>query len=72
MPWLRRHLSFDAMIETIRRRAEELPDARRKPIYPLADAIMSGFAVFSLKDPSMHPFEERRDDSNIKTIFHIG
>lgn len=71
-PWLRRHLSFDAMIETIRRRAEELPDARRKPTYPLADAIMSGFAMFSLKDPSMLAFEERRDDSNMKTIFHIG
>ena len=41
----------------------------------LADALMSGFAVFSLKDPSLLAFDERRKDEtkleNLKRIYHI-
>jgi hypothetical protein len=34
---------------------------------------MSGFAVFSLKDPSLLAFDERRaTDGNLKSIFYIG
>ncbi len=40
--------------------------------YPEADALMSGFAVFSLKDPSLLAFDERREaDGNLETIYHI-
>jgi hypothetical protein len=32
---------------------------------------MSAFALFSLKDPSLLAFEERRNDANMKSLFHI-
>ena len=38
----------------------------------MADALMSGFAMFSLKDPSLLAFDERRGtDQNLRTIYNI-
>jgi len=37
----------------------------------MADAVMSAFALFSLKDPSLLAFEERRNDANMKSLFRI-
>ena len=40
---------------------------------PLADALMSGFAMFSLKDPSLLAFDERRRaPQNLMTIYGMG
>jgi hypothetical protein len=48
----RRHLSFDPLVKKIRERAEAIPDGRsRRCDFSLADAVMSAFAMFSLKDP---------------------
>ena len=58
----RRHLHFDALIQRARRRFEQLPEQRRCPDFSLADTLMAGLALFSLKDPSLLAFEERRDD----------
>jgi len=33
---------------------------------PLPDALVSAFAMFSLKDPSLLAFQERRSDPNLK------
>ena len=33
---------------------------------------MSAFAMFSLKDPSLLAFDERRSDANLKALFGIG
>ena len=33
---------------------------------------MSAFALFSLKDPSLLAFEERRSDTNLKTIYKVN
>ena len=33
---------------------------------------MSAFAMFSLKDPSLLAFEERRLDTNLKTIYKVN
>jgi uncharacterized protein len=52
-PSTRKCLSFDALVELIRDRAEQLPDQRQDPDFLLADAIMSALALFSLKDPSL-------------------
>jgi hypothetical protein len=40
----------------------------------LADALMSGFAMFSLKDPSLLAFDERRQKGphNLMTIYGVG
>jgi hypothetical protein len=66
----RRHLSFDPLVKKIRERAEAIPDGRsRRCDFSLADAVMSAFAMFSLKDPSLLAFEKRRNDENIKTFF---
>lgn len=72
-PKTRRHLSFDPLIRQIRLRAKQLPDPRDRPHcdYSMADAVMSAFALFSLKDPSLLAFEERRNDANMKSLFHI-
>ena len=57
----------------IRTRAERLPDARgRQCTYAVADAVMSAFAMFSLKDPSLLAFEERRNDYNMKSLYLVN
>ena len=69
----RKHLSFDPLIRQIRLRAKLLPDTRDQSNcdYSMADAVMSAFAMFSLKDPSLLSFQERRNDKNIKNLFRV-
>ena len=70
-PKPRKHLSFDPLIGQIRLRAELFPDTRSGSDcdFSIADAVMSAIAVFSLKDPSLLAFEERRNDENMKSLF---
>ena len=72
-PKTRKHLSFDPLIRQIRLRAKLLPDARNGAdcSYSVADAVISGVAMFSLKEPSLLAFQERRNDVNMKNIFRI-
>ena len=72
-PKTRRHLSFDPLIRQIRLRAKQLSETRNGNgcVYSVADAVMSAIAVFSLKDPSLLAFQERRHDANMKNIFRI-
>ncbi len=72
-PKTRMHLSFDPLIQQVRLRAEQLPDSRNMAdcTYSVADAVMSGIALFTLKDPSLLAFQERRIDVNMKNIFCI-
>jgi hypothetical protein len=54
---VRTHLNADAMIAAIRKDFDNVPDHRaRNAKIPLADALMSCFAMFSLKDTSLLPF----------------
>lgn len=73
-PIVRKHLNADALRELLRERFEKIEDPRVNPDISLADALMSGFAVFALKDPSLLAFDERREDpaSNLHTVFGIG
>lgn len=68
----RKHLSADGLYALIVDSFAEVPDPRRpgSPI-PLRDALMSAFAMFSLKDPSLLAFDERRNDGNLKTLYRI-
>jgi len=72
-PKPRKHLSFDPLIGQIRLRAKLFPDTRSGSDcdFSIADAVMSASAVFSLKDPSLLAFEERRNDENMKSLFRI-
>lgn len=70
----RKHLSADALISRVHSSFSKIPDHRdANAKISLEDALMSGFAVFSLKDPSLLTFDGRRDvDENLRSIFRIG
>jgi hypothetical protein len=69
----RKHLSADALYALLGGSFGRIADLRcpGSPI-PLADALMSAFAMFSLKDPSLLAFDQRRNDANLKALFGIG
>jgi hypothetical protein len=71
-PKTRKQLSADALIRTLKARLEQLPDQRTNPTIPLEDALLSAFAMFSLKDPSLLAFDKRRPDQNLKHLYRIG
>ena len=66
---VRKHLSADALYALVGDSFAQVPDPRRpgSPI-PLRDALLSAFAMFSLKDPSLLAFDQRRSDGNLKTL----
>jgi hypothetical protein len=72
-PRIRKHLSADALYALLRSGFERIPEhrARKSPI-SLPDALMSAFAMFSLKDPSLLAFDGRRSDDNLRSLFGIG
>jgi hypothetical protein len=70
----RKSLSADSLFRLVRARFDRLADPRAPGVgIPLGDALMSAFAMFSLKDPSLLVFDERRRDpnDNIRTIYGI-
>ena len=71
---LRNNLNADALFSLIHSDFEEIKDHRSNNTkISLADALMSGFAMFSLKDPSLLAFEERlSEDTNLKPIYKIN
>lgn len=73
VPVLRRELSADRLVKLLRQRFEQVPDPRRSGSvgYWLADCLMAGFAMFSLKDPSLLAFQKRADDDNLRTLYWI-
>lgn len=71
---VRKNLSAHALFRTLRSGFERIADPRLgKPEISLADALMSALAMFSLKDPSLLAFDERRRDpnDNCRTIYGI-
>ena len=72
-PTLRKHLNADALFNSLRNDFSKISDFRQGDIeISMADALMSGFAMFSLKDPSLLAFDERRGvDQNLRDIYLI-
>jgi hypothetical protein len=73
---LRKQLHADALFRRIHSAFEHITDHRPGALLiSLADALMSAFAMFSLKDPSLLAFDKRRKDpskvKNLKTLFHL-
>ncbi len=71
---VRKHLSADALIKSVRASFEEVGETRKgKAQIPMEDALMSSYAMFSLKDPSMLAFERRRmaQEHNLKTVYKL-
>ena len=72
-PRVRKNLSADALYALLGAGFAEIPDHRdADATIPLSDALLSAFAMFSLKDPSLLAFDDRRNDANLKALFGIG
>ena len=73
---LKKHLNADSMIKLIRECFEKVEDKTKKRInksYPIADALMSAFAIFSLKSPSLLEFEEHiLHEDKLRDIYKIN
>jgi hypothetical protein len=71
---VRKYLSADSLIKMVRNQFKQISDYRKgNTMISLCDALMSAFAMFFLKDPSLLAFDERRkeEDHNLKNIFGI-
>ncbi|MBS1253359.1 MAG: hypothetical protein MAG451_02408 [Anaerolineales bacterium] len=66
-------LTASGLIETVRAGFEAIADHRASNIsISLGDALMSGFAMFALKDSSLLAFDNRRaKDGNLKRLYRI-
>ena len=59
--WCARDLRFERILD----------HRHEKSTISLGDALMSAFAMFSLKDPSLLAFDGRRRDENMKNLYGI-
>jgi Transposase DDE domain len=71
-PAVRKHLSADALLGLLRRGFAALADHRSgdTPI-SLPDVLMSAFALFSLKSPSLLAFDQERTGGNLHRVYGI-
>ena len=73
VPHVRKHLSADALFHLVRSGFASLPDHRLDDTeLSLTDALMSAFAMFSLKAPSLLAFDKERAEGNLHTIYGIA
>jgi hypothetical protein len=71
-PKARKHLSADALLSMLRTGFAALADHRSgNPDISLTDALMSAFALFSLKSPSLLAFDKERTEDNLQRVFGI-
>jgi len=72
VPKVRKHLSADALFGLVRNGFAHIPDYRLSETdIALADVLMSAFAMFSLKAPSLLAFDKERAEGNLHTIYGI-
>ncbi len=77
MPRLRQELCADALISGLRSSFSRIRDARKNPTIPLDQILMSAYAVFSLKYPSLLAFEKDQRMSetevhNMETLYGVS
>ena len=71
-PTGRKHLSADALFRLVHTGFDHIPDYRPADAdIALTDALMSAFAMFSLKAPSLLAFDKERTEGNVHTIYGI-
>jgi hypothetical protein len=71
-PHVRKHLSADALFHVVRSGFADIPDPRCAGVdISLTDTLMSAFAMFSLKAPSLLAFDKERAEGNLQTIYGI-
>lgn len=72
---MRSHLNADALFAIIRKDFSRIPDHRAgNSRTPLADALMSGFAMFSLKYSSLFAFDKRccEEPEILHAVYGVG
>ena len=71
-PKTRKHLSADALFRLVHTGFDHIPDYRPAGVdIALSDVLMSAFAMFSLKAPSLLAFDKERTEDNLHTIYGI-
>ena len=71
---IRKKLSASGLFKLVQVGLEKIKDVRTaNRTVSLADGIMSAFAIFSLKEPSLLAFDERKNtiDGNLKRLYGI-
>ena len=72
---LQNKVTYDSLIKEIYSFFNTIRDPRNRSInYSFVDYLMSGFAMFSLKYPSLLQFENQSDNekSNLRSMFRIS
>ena len=73
VPNVRKHRCADALLRSVQDVFSHIPDHRKgDPELPLSDALMSAFAMFSLKLPSLLAFDKERTEDNVQRVYGIG
>jgi len=68
----RKKICADGLFQIVRSATEKIVDHRpQKVTIDLPDVLMSAFAMFSLKEPSLLAFDQKRNDKNMKNIYGI-
>jgi hypothetical protein len=71
-PRVRQHLSADALFDLLRTGFTTIADHRSGDTdISLTDALMSAFAMFSLKSPSLLAFDKERTEGNLQRVYGI-
>ncbi len=72
---LRNKVTYDSLIKELHSFFSTIRDPRNRSInYSFVDYLMSGFAMFSLKYPSLLQFENQSDNekNNLRSMFGIS
>ncbi len=68
----RKHLSADALFTQVQSGFGTIPESLLSdPDIALTDVLMSAFAMFSRKSPSLLAFDKQRVEGNVHTIYGI-
>jgi hypothetical protein len=71
-PKTRKHLSADILFRLLRTGFSTLGEHRPgKPYISLSDALMSAFAMFSLKSTALLAFDRERTEGNLQRVYGI-
>jgi hypothetical protein len=71
-PTPRKQLSADALLSMMRSGFADIADHRPgRPDISLTDALLSAFALFSLKSPSLLAFDKDRTEGNLQRVYGI-
>src|ERR671926_1849809 len=72
VPKVRTHLCADALLRSVQDVFCQLPEHRKGDAdIPLSDALMSAFAMFSLKSPSLLAFDKERAEDNLHHLYGL-